>query len=129
MNVRHSFSEILSSYPDLFWILAYAAWGGIFAAVTVSGAAFAILIGMREKRHEISMALRLPVQIIWGIAHILAIFALPWVLGALAPGVLRESKYFGVTLVVWAMVTGMVYLLGKPFWKSVADRMKWSDDA
>jgi hypothetical protein len=91
LTERVSVSAFMTDNPEIFWALICAGWGAIYAAiVTVT-----IVVYVNSKRIlRQSPALRpliLFVQLVWAVAQLLGVFAIPWLIGALDKTVLNSS--------------------------------------
>ena len=117
MNERMKLSEFLLQNPDAYWALIYSAWGGVYAAITVSTL---VVLGLTErwkKEYPGARCRLFTFQLIWSTPHLLAVFGVPWLIGTISAEVIRESKYFPLMLLVWFLGVLGVYLLVRPFKK------------
>ncbi len=94
--------------------IVHIAWGGVYAALTVSCVVLVKLQQSWDGRPELQRSIRFPLQLIWGVSHILAAVAVPLVMAGLAPDVLREGTHFWWFVGTWAVATASAYGMTHP---------------
>ena len=119
MNTKISYVELLARNPELFWMVVYVAWGGVYAALTISLAVLVSLQRRWDKRKDLSRVARFAMQMTWGLSHVGAAIAVPLLMAALAPDVLRQADYFWLFAGTWGIATAAAYGLARPFWKEL----------
>lgn len=109
-------SEFLQQSPDVFWALVYSAWGGVYAAITVSLLLVHSLTQRWNREFPDARWRLFTLQLVGSASHLLAVFSIPGLVGAMSAEVIRESKY-PLTVLVWAPGVFGFYFLARPFRK------------
>lgn len=116
-ETRTSLVEFMAQHPDVFWAFVYAAWGGIYAAITISIGVMAFFSAKWTKAKPEKRGILFAAQLVWAVVHLGAVFVVPWLLGTYATDVIRESRLLPLMLAVWAVGVGSMYFLARPFLK------------
>ncbi|HEY8357346.1 MAG TPA: hypothetical protein VIL30_07760 [Ramlibacter sp.] len=114
-----AYSDFLSLHPDRFWVIVHIAWGGVYAALTVSCVVLVKLQQSWDNRPELRRSIRFLLQLMWGVSHILAAVAVPLVMAGIAPDVLREGKYFWWFAGTWSVATASAYGMAHPIMNAI----------